>query len=250
MPGWLDRSGLKLAEYTAESLFDGHLRLFQPRHGYRYAADPILLSAHLSPAPGSHILDIGSGCGIIPVILGYRHPETTITGVEIQKDLADLALKNAEENNLKNILIINQDILTVCRKNIPRPIDTIVSNPPYRAKNTGRLNPNRQKALARHELTLTIDQLYAASSRLLGTGGRVVVIFPSDRLTDLFRAMERAGMAPEWMRFIHPSEEKNAHRAIVSAVKNIKSSCSVLPPLTLMSRHNAPTKAYKGIFNP
>ncbi len=240
-----------MEKFTVESLFDGRIRLRQPQTGYRYTIDPIILSSHLSPAPGTRILDIGCGCGIMPLILGFRHPDTSITGVEIQKDLADLAARNIVENKMQDtVSIIHADIL---ENEIPEdlpPFDLIISNPPYKKANSGRLNPDVQKATARHEIKLSIGQLFAKADSLLKSKGRIVVIFPSERLFDLYQAMFDTSFSPEWLRFIHPLEEKNAKRVIVSAVRNIKSSCEVRPPLYLHDNKNNPTKAYKGLFNP
>ena len=241
----------KLEEYTAEPLFDGRLRIYQPKSGYRYAIDPVILCAHLSPPPGSHIIDIGCGCGIMPVIIGHRFPEISITGIELQKSLADLAKRNCKENHPdRKIRILNRDILDISLNDISRPADIIVSNPPFKKKQTGRLNPNQQKAIARHEITLTIEQLLSQAHDLLQKGGRLMIIFPSDRLPDLFLSADKSNMTPEWVRFIHPVEEKEANRVIFCTVKDTLTSCRVLPPLTLYSKQHIPTRAHKNLFTP
>ncbi|HCY85313.1 MAG TPA: SAM-dependent methyltransferase [Desulfobacteraceae bacterium] len=238
-------------EFTVEPLFDGRLHIHQPKSGYRYAVDPIILSAQVSPQPGSHILDIGCGCGIMPLIIGHRFPRTTITGVELQKTLADLAARNCRENKLAGqIRIINRDILELSPDDFPTPIDMIISNPPFKKTLTGRLNPNPQKALARHEIALTVDQLFSQAHTLLSNAGRLMIIFPSDRLADLFSAAKKTDMTPEWIRFVHPVAEKEAKRVVLSAAKNTQASCRVLPPLTLYSKQNSPTQAYKDLFTP
>ena len=251
MPPSLKGFVSKLEEFTVEPLFDGHLRIYQPKSGYRYAIDPIILCAHLSPPPGSHIIDIGCGCGIMPVIIGHRFPETTITGIELQKPLADLAKRNCTENHPdRHIRILNSDILDVSPKDISPPANIIISNPPFKKKLTGRLNPNPQKAIARHEITLTIEQLFSHAGKLLSQGGRLMIIFPSDRLPDLFLTAEKTDMTPEWIRFIHPVEEKEANRVIFCTVKDTQTSCRVLPPLTLYSKQHIPTPDYKNLFTP
>ncbi len=240
-----------MEKFTAESLFDGRIRLKQPQTGYRYTIDPVLLCAQLSPAPGTRILDIGCGCGIMPLILGFRHPKTSITGVEIQPELADLATRNIIENQMQNTVSSTcTDILDMQLSDTLPAFDLIISNPPYKKEDTGRLNPNRQKAVARHEIKLTIAKLFAKADKLLKPKGRIVIIFPSERLFDVHKAMADTSISPEWVRFIHPFEEKNAKRVIVSSAKNIKSSCRVLPPLYLYDNKNLPTKAHNALFNP
>ena len=187
----------------------------------------------------------------MPLIVGFRHPGTSITGIEIQKELADLAAQNIAENNMQDtVSIIHADIKDNGLPVDPAPFDLIISNPPYKKANSGRVNPDLQRATARHELELTIGRLFTRADDLLKPKGRMVIIFPSERLFDLCQAISETSMSPEWLRFIHPLEGKNAKRVIVSAVKNIKSSCRVLPPLYLNDNKNNPTKAYKMLFNP
>lgn len=240
-----------MEKFTVEDLFGGRLRLSQPQTGYRYTIDPVILSAHLSPAPNSRILDIGCGCGIMSIITGFRYPGCAVTGIEIQAELARIAAENAIENRMaKSVTIIHGDIRTIALSDIGPAFDLIISNPPYKKAGTGRLNPDTQKAIARHELKLTIEQLFCRAEKLLATNGRIVVIFPSERVFDLYCAMAATSISPEWLRFVHPIERKDAKRVIVSGVKNIKSSCRVLPPLHLYDSMNKPTKAYNSLFNP
>jgi tRNA1Val (adenine37-N6)-methyltransferase len=103
-----------LAEYTADTLFDPPLTLFQPKTGYRFSLDPIILAAHVHPAPGDRIMDIGCGCGILSLILAGRNPDVRITGIEIQKTLARAAQKNVAKNRMGDrIRILHQDICTL-----------------------------------------------------------------------------------------------------------------------------------------
>jgi tRNA1Val (adenine37-N6)-methyltransferase len=178
-----------LAEYTADTLFDPPLSLFQPKTGYRFSLDPIILAAHVHPAPGDRIMDIGCGCGILSLILAGRNPDVRITGIEIQKTLARAAQKNVAKNRMSDrIRILHQDICTLERapagaipgtkpksnlgalfkiNDVPAQVDLIVSNPPYKKKSTGRLNPDRERALARHEITLDIAALALQANRWL-----------------------------------------------------------------------------------
>jgi len=240
-----------LEKFTAETLFNGELRLFQPERGYRYTIDPLLLCNQVQPPPNSRILDIGCGCGIIPLILGFSYPDTAITGIEIQTQLAELSQKNSVENQMEDrIHIINKNILDISPLDTDGQFDLIVSNPPYKKAKTGRLNPNHQKAVARHEIELTISTLYSKAAQLLKPMGRITLIFPADRLFDLYTAMASTPIRPEWIRFIHVSSKKNAMRAILSAVKNSKSSCRVLPPFYLHTRRGNITKEHQAIINP
>lgn len=241
--------GLKLAEYTVESLFNGNIILRQPATGYRYTIDPLLLCSHATPKKDEKILDIGCGCGIIPLILGYNYPHTQITAIEIQKELAEIAQSNMAANHLEHrIQVIHQDISHLTASDTGHKFNLIVSNPPYKKANTGRLNPNPQKAIARHEVKLTITALVQKADDLLKPNGKFMIIFPAERLSDIYCAMQSTAIHPAWIRFIHPSPHKNAIRVIFCGVKQNRSSCKILPPLNLHDTQGNPTQDHKNIF--
>lgn len=237
--------------WTRETWFNGGLTLWQPRKGYRYTIDPLILCSQIFPASKAHILDMGCGCGIMPLILGVRYPTVRITGVELQQELAEAAQKNIIENRMnRHIRILQTDIRTLTPEDTGRPADLILSNPPYKKAGTGRINPHRGRALARHEICLTIAQLFEAAAPLLSPDGRICLIFPADRLSDLEAAAAAAGFTPDQLRFVHHSREKPPFRAVVSAVTNSVVSRRVLPPLVLYRKDGSPTKAHTALFNP
>jgi len=228
-----------LEKYTTDRLFGGKISVLQPAKGYRYSIDPFVLCSQIPPVcSGDRILDIGCGCGIIPVILGYCFPQSYITGVEIQPTLAEIAIKNIINNELEQtVSIINEDIKNINPESTNGPFDLILSNPPYKKHNTGRLNPDRQKAVARHEITMNIKNLAEKAETLLGNNGRFMIIFPSERLTDIHQAIQATSIYPEWIRYIHTGQKKAPKRVIFSGRKNISDSERVLPPIYLSSNN-------------
>lgn len=209
----------------------------QPAEGYRYSMDPFVLCSQVPPIhSGDRILDIGCGCGIIPVILGYCFPQSRITGVEIQTELAEIALKNTFNNELEQtVSIINADIKNINTESTNGPFDLILSNPPYKKHNTGRLNPDLQKAIARHEIAMNIQSLAAKAETLLKHKGRFMIIFPSERLTDIQQAVQTTSIYQEWIRYIYTGQKKLPKRVIFSGRKNITASKQILPPIYLSS---------------
>ncbi len=199
--------------------------------------DPIVLCRQVPPPrPGDRILDIGCGCGIIPVILGYCFPQSRITGIEIQKELAEIASQNAINNNLEQtVSIINHDIKTIDLESAGGPFDLILSNPPYKKSNTGRLNPDSQKAIARHEITMDIQSLAEKADTFLKHKGRLMIIFPSERLTDICKAVQPTSITPEWIRYVYTAPEKPPKRIIFSGRKNITGQHNILAPIHLSS---------------
>lgn len=224
-----------MEKYTTDRLFGGNVSVLQPAKGYRYSMDPFVLCNQVPPAcSDDRILDIGCGCGIIPVILGYCFPQSCITGVEIQTRLADIALKNIINNDLEHrVSIINEDIKNISLASANGPFDLILSNPPYKKKNTGRLNPDLQKAMARHEIAINIQSLAAKAETLLRDKGRFMIIFPSERLTDIEQAVQTTSIYPEWIRYIHTGQKKTPKRVIFSGRKNIRVQKRILPPVYL-----------------
>lgn len=213
--------------------------------------DPVILAAHLDPFHGCKILDLGCGCGIIPLILAFRCREIQIIGIEIQSQLAELAVKNAEENQMSGrIRILNQDIRTTDVSDIQGPADIIVSNPPYIKKKAGRINPDRQKAVARHEILLDLDQVFSSAFRLLTPRGQLVLIFPAQREADLVQAMKPLDFQLEWVRFIHTQTNGPAKRIVISVRKNFKGPCLVRPPLYIYDGDRSPTNEYATMFKP
>ena len=199
--------------------------------------DPIILSRQIPPpCPGDRILDIGCGCGIIPVILGYCFPQSFITGIEIQNKLAEVAYKNVLNNKLEQtVSIINQDMKTVDIESSGGLFDLILSNPPYKKLNTGRLNPENQKAIARHEIAMDIKSLAEKAEILLKQNGRLIIIFPAERLKDILGAMQSTSISPEWIRYIFTRQNKPPKRVIFSGQKNGIAPYRVLPPVYLTS---------------
>ena len=213
--------------------------------------DPFILAAHIQPKGFQKIIDIGCGCGIITLILAARHPGIKITGVEIQNDLARFARENVMNNGLKNAIhIMHENIKNIDVSDINGKADIIVSNPPYKKKDTGRLNPNSQKAIARHEIFLDIDLLFLCSKKLLNSKGRLYIIFPAQRLSDLVLTMERYKFIPDFIRFVHIKKNTAARRVILCATKNHGKPCTIDPPFYVYGSDNKFTDEYTSLFKP
>ena len=196
--------------------------------------DAVMLARHAEPVPGNKILDIGTGCGIIPLILAARTPDLQITGIEIQESLAVIAEQNVNNNGFSNsICIVCKDIIKTSKTDIKGKFDRIISNPPFIKKNCGRMNPNHQRVIARHEITLDITGLVRAASKFLIPGGTFDVIYPTERIFEVVVAMTDNGIFPSAMRFIHTLKTENAKRVIISGMKTKSSSLTVLPPFFL-----------------
>lgn len=211
--------------------------------------DPLVLAGHVHPAFGQKVIDIGCGCGIIPLILASRHPGLKITGIEIQKELCGFARQNVIASHLENtIQIIHEDVRNIRWPDIQGKADIIVSNPPYKKKNTGRLNPDAQKAIARHEICLDLDTLLACSNRLLNRQGKIYIIFPAERVSDLILGLAQHGFGLDTLRFVHIRKDLPARRVIVCGKKGRHQPCIVAPPLHIYSSEDQLTEDYAGLM--
>lgn len=236
---------------TLDPFYKGALTLHQPEKGYRFSIDAVLLAAHARPRPGELAVDLGTGCGVIALLMAQRCTELEIYAVELQAELARLARRNVTENHLEAVVhIIEGDINEFGGKCLPRPADLIVANPPYYRLASGRLNPDDQRAVARHELRLTLDQLLAAAKRLLRTGGRLVCVYACERLTDLLAGMRLTGIEPKSLRMVHGNADDEAKLCIVEGVQQGRPGLKVQAPLVIYAPDGDYAEEVQGYLSP
>jgi tRNA1Val (adenine37-N6)-methyltransferase len=219
---------------TRDTLFNGSIHMKQHRSGYRYTIDPVLLAHFSAPEPGNTVIDLGTGSGIIPVILSHRVQDVSIWAVEIQTALVTLARNNIRENGFDDrVTLIEGDMSRPGSLPIPQGMDLVVSNPPYTPVHAGRLNPADEKAVARHELSCSLEQLLKSVHYFLKDRGRFTVIYPQNRLVDLLTQLRTKGLEPRTLRCVHPLAGGPAKRVLVEAVKGAGPALTVLPPLCI-----------------
>ena len=240
-----------MSDETADTFFNGRLTVYQAAEGYRFSIDAVLLAAIPTPKSGETVVDIGTGCGIIPILLAYRYPNIQVVGLELQPELAAIAEKNVAANGLQHrIAIINTDARSFAQDRLGGPVEWVVSNPPYRSADSGRINPNCQRALARHEIHLTLKELLSATRRILKTGGRFATIYPVDRTVDLFYEMRAAGIEPKWMQSIHSRAGEKAKLVLVQGSMQGKPGMKVAPPLIVYQENGDYTDAVSRLMGP
>ncbi len=205
---------------TTDALFDGQLLITQSKSGYRFSIDPVILAHFAAPEPGSKIIDIGTGCGVIPLILAYRQYDLWITGVEIQGSLARLADSNIIKNKKSDrISIVNMDMKDFAATHPGDFFDLVITNPPYTKKHTGRINPDSERAVARHELKITLSEILKAAAFMLLKKGRFFIIYPVERLDELLALMVEYKIFPKRIRLIYPKRNGSAKLVVVCGVK-------------------------------
>lgn len=219
---------------SRDAFFKGRLRVKQLRDGYRFSIDAILLAHTVRPGPGETAVDLGTGCGIIALILAKRHPDLRVHAVEIQESLASIAGANVRENGLAGrVAVLRQDMRFLDPALIPQPVHWVVSNPPYGRVDAGRINPDASRAMARHEIAVTLADVVAAARRLLPISGRLAIIYPAERLAELLDCMGAAGITPKRLRMVHATAGSDARRVLVTGVRGGRSGMQVAPALYL-----------------
>ncbi len=221
-------------DLTEDTFFNGRIRIKQSRSGYRYSIDAVLLAAFARVKPRDSVVDLGTGCGIIPIMLAHRHPTVRIYGIEIQRALAELAVRNVKENGMEgHIHIIGEDIKHLEPGSIPQAVDWVISNPPYRKIGSGRMNPNPQRAAARHEITVTLDEIARAAQKMLDKAGRLAMIYPAERAVDLLNTLQRRSIEPKLLQTVHSYADAEAKLILVEGIKDARPGISIMPPLII-----------------
>jgi len=219
---------------TLETFGESKLHILQKKTGYRFSVDTILLSEFVSIQRDEKTIDLGTGCGILPLLLSQTTKVHSFLGVEVQKTLADLAEKNVAINHLQHrITILHEDYRTLPRIFSPGSFHVVVSNPPYRTFRSGRVNPSQEKAIARHEIYGAIDDLTSIAAYLLFPKGRFYLIFPSSRAVDAIASLRRNTLEPKRIRFVHPYTEAGAKFILVESVKDSGVELKIMAPLIL-----------------
>ncbi len=215
----------------------GSLILRQPERGYRYSLEPFLLADFCRPRPEERILDLGTGVGVIGLLLANSHPTVRVTGIELQPELAYFAAENARANALtERCRIIRGDLRDAPRFLPPEHFHRVVANPPFRRSVAGATPPDPGRANARQELTFTLADLAGTASALLRFGGALCVIHLAERLPELCGALAESGLAPKTLRLVAPFSAAAPRLCLVSAIKGGRPGLSVLPQLVLHER--------------
>ncbi|BBO72403.1 SAM-dependent methyltransferase [Desulfosarcina alkanivorans] len=235
---------------TRDHFFNGDIVLTQPKSGYRFSIDAVILSHLADPQPGETVLDLGAGCGVVPIMMAYRHANIRLTGVEIQQPLCDIAIQNVAANRMSHrVRIVSKDMSVLSLADIGGPVDLVVTNPPYRKRGSGRINADSQKAVARHELRVDLETVLQTARRMLRPSGRFCIIYPSVRTVDLVTAMRAAGLEPKSLTMIHSKPGSSASLVAMKGLKAGRPGIEVGPPLYLYHEDGTYTGDLEAMFS-
>ena len=224
---------------TPDTLFNGRLFCRQPAQGYRFSIDAVLLAHFCRPAAGETVVDLGAGCGVVSLILAYRHPGVALVAVEAQEELARCCAENARANSFTHRLqVVAGDVRRIRELLPPESCQRVVCNPPYGQMDRGRVSPNPERRAARHEGVATVEDFAAAAAFVLRNRCRAAFVFSAARLPGLLAALRRVRLEPKVLRLVHSYPGADASLVLVEAIKNGGEELRVLPPLYVYREQN------------
>ncbi|MGE4344377.1 MAG: DUF559 domain-containing protein [Geoalkalibacter sp.] len=219
---------------TLDDLRLGNLKILQRKNGYRFSLDPILLCAFTRIGEGDRVADLGTGNGVIPLVLARRSGAARIVGVERQAEMVERARRSVVLNGLQaRVEIIEGDVRTISRVFAPQSFEVVVCNPPFRAPRGGRVASGSERAAARHELAGGLSDFVSAASWLLPDGGRFYVVYLAERADELLACMRQAKLGPKRLRCVHGRRDEAARMVLVEGRKNGGAGLTIEPPLVV-----------------
>ena len=237
--------------YTTDTFFNGRIQVKQNQAGYRFSIDAVLLADQAAPRSGDKVIDLGTGCGIISLIMAYCNPDITVYAVEVQEELTQLAISNVKNNSLQDcITVLGADMKTMKPDMTAGPVDLVVCNPPYRRPGTGRINPDNQRAVARHELKANLQDVIVTARRMLKTAGRFVTIYTAERTADILCQMRIDSIEPKYFRTIHSNPGSEAKLILVEGIKGGNPGLKIAPPLIVYDQNGDYTDEVQQMFDP
>ena len=237
-------------EETVDEILGGSLKIRQSKRGYRFNLDSLVLAHFVSLKSRTDNLDIGCGNGIIALVLAMRYAQSRWHGLEVQEGLAALAEKNVEQNGLDNRVTIDRgDARDIKKIYQTHSFDQVVFNPPYRKINSGRMNPLPEKAVARHEISGSLDGFLAAAKYALKPKGRVFTIYPATRLVELICLFRKQDIEPKRMKLVFSGAASDAEFVLVEGRSGSREELKVEPPLLIYDEPKKYTQDMKNIFN-
>ena len=228
-----------------------NLKIIQNKDGFCFGIDAVLLSDFAKDIRNNSIvLDLGTGTGIIGILLCAKTKLSKIYGIDIQKDVCDMALRSIKLNNLEDKFeIINTNIKELLNNFEEASFDAIVSNPPYKKDNSGLKNESETKLISRHEITASLEDFVSVSSKLLKSNGSIYMVHRPERLSDLFYLLKKHNLEPKKLRLVQSYQDSKPKLVLVKATKNAKSFLNIEEPLIIYNKDGSYTDEIFKIYN-
>jgi len=225
-----------------ERIDDLHIKdykIIQNTQGFRFGMDAVLLTGFANVQSGENHLDLGTGTGIIPILLEAKYNGKSYMGLEIQEPFVDMAIRSVKLNKIEDkITIIHGDIKEADKLLPLSSFDVITCNPPYMNMGKGMTNPSSVKAIARHEVMCDLEDVIRVTSRLVKVGGRFYMVHRPQRLIEIIEILRQYRMEPKRIRMVHSFVDKEATMVLIEAVRYANPLIKVEPPLIIYKAVN------------
>jgi len=241
---------LKENEVIDDLEFKG-LKIIQNNKWFKYGVDSVLLSDFAKKMKkNSKVLDIGTGTGIISILLSKKTNAKEIVGIEVQEDVANMAKRSVELNKLENkVKIINDNILNIEKYFLPEYFDYVVTNPPYQKENTGLKSENEKQLISRHEVLCNLEDIIKKSFKMLIDNGVFYMVHRPERLVDILYLMRKNRLEPKEIRFVHSKAGEKPSLVLIKGVKYSGEFLKVLEPLIIYKDNGEYTNELLKIYD-
>ncbi|NFI09278.1 tRNA1(Val) (adenine(37)-N6)-methyltransferase [Clostridium botulinum] len=225
------------------------IHVIQKKQAFRFGIDAVLLANFPTIKNGAKVVDLCSGTGIISFILAGKTNASNIIGIEIQKEIADMAKRSIKYNNLQGkVRFIEGDLKNLKLLKDIEKVDVVTVNPPYKTQGTGIININDKNAISRHEICCTLDDVVKAAKVLLKDKGKLYMIHRPDRIVDIMNVMRKYYIEPKLIRTIHPAVDKPPSMILIEGQKNGGKFLKWDRPLYIYDENNKYTNEVKRIY--
>lgn len=242
-----DLSILRPGERIDELIHPG-LRIIQHEDMLKFSLDAILLARFVTLRGEERVADLGTGGGVIPLVLAGLRTVGSVSGFEIQPAVADMAGRSVQMNGFGSKIEIHCGDLRQMPREYWGGFDVVVSNPPYLTANEGKINPKPAVAIAKYELECALEDVLRAAAKLLRPEGRAAFVYRPKRLTELLAGLREAHFSPKRLRMVHPRDGSDAGLVLVEAVLRGRPGLTVLPPLIVHTADGGYTDEVKAIY--
>ncbi|NLJ58876.1 MAG: tRNA1(Val) (adenine(37)-N6)-methyltransferase [Tissierellia bacterium] len=233
-----------------EDLQCNGLKIIQNKKWFCFGMDAVLLTNYSNVKKNSKIVDLGTGTGIIPILLSGKRNYSKAYGIEIQPEVAKMAERSVKLNNLQDkIKILNIDLKNTLDFLEPNSFDAVISNPPYKLANSGIINPDDKKAISRHELKCTLEDVVRVAAKLLKQEGRFYMVHRPDRLVDICCFLRKYKLEPKQVRFVHPKVGCKPNMVLIGATKYGRPELKFDPPLYVYTEEGSYTDEIHRIYS-
>ena len=224
-------------------------RIIQNEKKFCFGMDAVLLSGFARAGKGERVLDLGTGTGIIPILMEAKTEGESFTGLEIQEEMAEMAARSVKLNGLEEkVSIIQGDLKEASKRFGKASFDVVTCNPPYMNQNHGLKNPDEPKAIARHELLCSFEDVAREAAALLKSGGRLYLVHRPHRLTEIFETLRAHKLEPKRMKFVHPFADAEANMVLIEAFRGGRPQMRVEAPVIVYEKPGVYTNEIYEIY--